>query len=347
MHTAVTNSNAANPSPLLTSLYRHVKCPDWGLGILVHEQADRRTYQFEDGKVRTIKQGYYSFLISVAEEDSSVREKLAVLCARSRVAPMASDASETTLGDQLALFRSQYPGGFADPAWLSKQRGEGAKRRIKRHRDAAIAHARERLSREALDTMIAERRNSDIVQVVAKVLGATDLVTKKQLQPLHEQTVFDYDSVAAAVRDLLYSDAALDSRFDALRQALTTRKSRPSWQLCTALTALVHPHEHLCVRPGIINAQAKILRLRASANGRPNGAAYVRLLAVARSVSKTLTDSGLPPRDFLDVYDFMWATLRPSARRQLGRLPNIAPGVPDVAARPVTDEHASALAAAA
>ena len=348
MNTIVTNGNTTttNQPVLLTPLYRHVKRPDWGLGILVQEREDKRTYQFADGTIRIIKRGYYGLLAGVAAP-APIRRKLAVLCARADVTPMASDASNITLGEQITLFQSLYPGGFTDATWLAKQRGQGVRRRIKRHRDAAIAHAHKRLTRAALDAVITAGEYHEIVPILEEVLDATDLVSKKQLQPLHQLTVLEYHDVAVAVRDMLHGEGALDVRFDTLRRALTTRRSQPSWQLCTALAALVCPQEHVCVRPSVFNAQAKILKDAASARRRPNGASYVRLLALARNVSDGLINTGLQPRDMLDVYDFMWTTLRPSARKRLGSVPRIVPEFTGGAAAPVADKPLAQATAAA
>jgi hypothetical protein len=47
---------------------------------------------------------------------------------------------------------------------------------------------------------------------------------------------------------------------------------------------------------------------------RATSAGYARLLATARQVSTKLTEYGPPPRDLLDVYDFIRFTLGPAAR---------------------------------
>ena len=70
--------------------------------------------------------------------------------------------------DQLAVFEMLYPQGFTAGGWIADKRGEGAKRRLKRHRDAAIADARERLDVGRMDERISA---DDIDAAVAVARG--------------------------------------------------------------------------------------------------------------------------------------------------------------------------------
>ena len=58
----------------IQTLYQHQARPQWGLAILAWEGRDKRRYQFQDGKLRTFKQGYYEKLTPVTETDGSPEE---------------------------------------------------------------------------------------------------------------------------------------------------------------------------------------------------------------------------------------------------------------------------------
>ena len=58
---AETPSEAAAPK-----LYQHTKRPEWGLAILAWDRGSRRAFQFEDGKLRVFKQGYYEMVEEVS-----------------------------------------------------------------------------------------------------------------------------------------------------------------------------------------------------------------------------------------------------------------------------------------
>lgn len=96
----------------------------------------------------------------------------------------------------------------------------------------------------------------------------------------------------------------------------------------------------------MFSVQAEILDESVRANRRPNGRSYVRLLALARRVEGSLAALGMAPRDLLDVYDFMWTTLRPSARKQQGTLPLVMPTAsrPALQAAPKSAHEAAAPA---
>jgi nicotinamidase-related amidase len=60
-------------------LFRHVKRPEWGVGMLVWERDTARAYQFEDGRLRKIREGYYALLERTSMnswDDQKVRDAL-------------------------------------------------------------------------------------------------------------------------------------------------------------------------------------------------------------------------------------------------------------------------------
>lgn len=306
-------------------LYRHTKCHDWGLAILAWERGDRRGYQFEDGKLRVIKQGYYPLLRKVDEQVDNASEVIAKLRRRAGAAielrnaqhavPVSPDAQ---LDDQLRIFRILYPKSFSDEAWLAKQRGQGAKRRLKRHRDAAIAEARELLAVGEIDPLLASQQYEDVVERMKKVLANSDLVSTGHLKQLGAITPQQYPNLAQSLRDLLYGEGEHAKRFDAFVRALSTPgQGKPSWTLATAIPALVHASEQVCVRPSSFSAQAKTLAPALRITSSPSGQRYVRLLQMAKDVAEHLVKSDMQPQDLMDIYDFMWTTLRPSARKLL------------------------------
>jgi hypothetical protein len=116
---------------------------------------------------------------------------------------------------------------------------------------------------------------------------------------------------------LLYGDTPYEQRFDRYTAALAGFFGEPArWELATALSALVHPTEHVCVSPTIFRQHLKATGSRGTVAARPSSAAYTRLLVIARFVSTQLVAQDEEPRDLLDVRDFMQAALKapPKAR---------------------------------
>ncbi len=318
----MTQLSISNQSPLVP-LYRHSKARDWGLAILAWERGPRRAYQFEDGKLRVFKKGYYEMLEEVDAPADRASKVVAELERKLGNAPAERTGHRTprpeiTLDEQIRVFAIQQPDGFGGDTWMKKRRGVEAKRQLKRHRVPAIADARERLSEAAIDAALAEDRAGDIHAAAIEVLDASDVVNARQLEPLRSLMPARHLAFATALRELLWGDGNYDLRFERFVATLAlTAKRGPSWQLATALPALVHPDQHVCVRPSTFKKQALYMAPRLTYAATPNAPLYARYADMARGVSERLTDAGLEPTDLWDIYDFMVDTLKPSAAKLL------------------------------
>ncbi len=225
---------------------------------------------------------------------------------------------ELTLEEQLRIFVIQQPNGFPGATWQTSRRGVEAARRLKRHRDPAIADARERLSEAAIDAAIAGERAGDIHAAALEILDSVDVVNAKQVEPLKLLPEARHGAFVTALRELLWGDGNYDLRFERLVATLAlTAKRGPSWQLATALPALVHPDQQICIRPSSFKKQALYMAPRLVYAVTPNASLYARYLDMARSVALRLTEADQPPADLWDVYDFMIDTLKPSAAKLL------------------------------
>ncbi len=313
---------------LTEPLYNHVKRPGWGLAILAGQMEDKREYQFQDGTQRIIKEGYWDLMQPVDQPfdraQKIVRELKSMLrAARSREAA-AGTAKKTgpppvSFQEQHQFFRARlFADGLGGEEWKSKVRGEGANKRRKRHRDAAIAHAQELLAKEALEELIYDGDFAEIRRRVHAVLTATDLTASSDTAPLRRLPEAAEPELAENLVYMLYGDGPFASRFDRFTTALATQTNeRVRWPMSSALAALVHPNEHVCVKPNVFREQARWMAPSFRYTPTPSGASYMRLLEVAKAVQKKLTEAGEPVRDLMDVFDFIHETLRPKARKEI------------------------------
>ncbi|MBL4685460.1 MAG: hypothetical protein JKY37_12770 [Nannocystaceae bacterium] len=163
------------------------------------------------------------------------------------------------------------------------------------------------------------------------MLSNTDLVTKKQLEPLHSAR--RSSALALALRNYLYEPDADGAQFDEfLRRLGRSSSGRYSWPLMTALRALVRPETHICIKPSVFTRQAGLLSPSLTNKSRPTGSTYNRWLAMAQALRTQLTGLGVEPADMLDVYDFVWQTMRPAAAAEVeaARVARVTPQVPAV-----------------
>jgi hypothetical protein len=310
-----------------TPLFEHAKRPEWGLAIMAWERNKRRAYQFQDGKLRLIKEGYYHLMQEVdrpadsaLEITKSLKDKLGVSEARREVVKKARAKGKKilTLKDQITIFNIMYPNGFQGEEWDANIRGEGEGRRLKRHREPALQDAKVRLSKEALEPLIEGEQYTEVINTALDVLKKTSLVRPVHLKPLKELAKTKHPDLAKAIFDLFWGSGKYSMRFDAFVRVLSSngRVDCP-WPLATVLPALVHPKEHVCVRPSSFRRQARWMAPRLEYSSHPEGKQYIRFRKMARAVGRRLKEAELKPRDLVDVYDFIRLTLRPSAKKLL------------------------------
>lgn len=304
------------------TLYRHTMKDEWGLAVLVWERGQKRGYRFEDGELRIFKKGYFDYL---EEADASLarRERLlaAAAVADTSVLPAQNDARSAAkaipLEKQIAYFGQLYPGGFAGDKWKKERRSDEG-RTLKRHRDPALAKAAEMLAKDAIDQAIEAGDCAGVLERVGKALAATDLVTAAKRKKLASIKGEQAEGVAKALRAVLYGEGPLAIRFDAwVGRVATAIGTAPGWQMATAPLALVYPTEHVCVRPSSFRAQAAWMSPGLKLGRTPKAVVYERCVNMAKRVAEKLREADLAPTDMLDIYDFIWVTLKPKARETI------------------------------
>lgn len=322
-------------------LFAHSKRPRWGFAILAREEPEQRHYQFQDGQLRTFKQGYYELLEPVAPPRALdiVRDlKAMIRVARRELSPAAKVKRRTGgFEERLAVFLGLHPNGFTDPAWVAERRGVGTKRK-KRHRDPAIADARERLSAEALDALIEAGSFDAVVKTAREVLGATDVAGSKDLGPLRKLAPEDHEDFARALRALLWGDGEYPDRLAAYIDVLArTEGERVTWPLASALSALVHPTEYALVKPSVVRREAQWSAPSLPYDASPSAELYARIHTMIVSVQDRLERAGHPASDLFDVTDFLGL---PLTKRASAAEPAATPA-PEPTEQPTVEAPAS------
>lgn len=324
MQSAPTNPQTPTPvQPAVDRLYRHTRRESWGVAVFLWERDGKRCYRFADGEVRVFKQGFWNLMVpTAAPADGSAAELQRQV--RARVAREEGRELLPSVGDQLVLLLKSFPKGFAGQKWLEQHRNHasGKGRRLKRHRDPAIADARKLLDPAELSHEYGRGAWKEIRNRFADLLAGTDLVPAAQAGQVRE--LEPSSELAAAIIKLAQNPR--DADLARLQTAIGNLGGpADSWQLLTAARALLAPDVHLCVRPSVFDLQGKIARSDAGranfrASKQPSDAAYQRYLEVAHMVRDELRELGHGPTDMLDLHDFVWVTLRPAAHDELERV---------------------------
>lgn len=305
-----------------SGLFKHSKRPEWGIAIVAYEQPDKKGFQFEDGKLRIIRDGYYDLLEPVdlprerAEELVAQLERLGGITSARR--DMANEARAggkevISLQKQLKAFTIKYPEGFSGETWSSYHRGNDVEKTLKRHRSLVAAETAETLAERKLRELLAAGDHRGVVDAWASALKRTDLVSPKSLGQLKDLPDALVENAAPLLIDLLYGEGPLKERFDAFARAVPTAE----WDSVTAALALLYPEEHVCVRINAFKKQALWMSPRMAHSKIPMGAIYERYQEMCTRLKVRIEEAGLTPVDFLDVHDFIKISLAPATLKLL------------------------------
>jgi len=300
------------------TLYRHKKRPEWGVAILAWEKEKRRAYQFEDGKLRKFKKGYYALMQPAKRVERPRDVLLSSLRAAARsyknTTPSTTLSPTCSFRDQVGLFAELYPDGFKGEKWIQEHRTPESGRTLKRHRTPAVQKAQELLNQEASEAYLAEERYDELVAGIHELLSGTSLVPIRSVKPLEGMEDDQAREFSLAVHGLLHGEEAYEARFKNYLEVLQEiYGGRPSWRVATALPALVFPEKQTCVRRSVYLRQAGSVMPAAKYTKKARPKAYGNFRRVAFAVKKRLEAEGHEPADLLDVHDFIWLTLRNAA----------------------------------
>jgi hypothetical protein len=305
-------------------LYQHRSRKEWGLALLAWDRGDKRGYQFEDGKLRIFKEGFFGLLEEVYAPEEELTPVVGALKRRlgwkeqAKAKKKKKAVEGVAFEHQLALFQELYPKGFQGAKWAREKRGVDTTRRLQRHRDIAHVTTRKSLCLSRLNTLVQEGDFKAIIETMIEIGDTTDLVAKKALKPLEQLSEDALRELGERLFDLLHGDEKVAIRFERFVDVLVRAIGKqPSWQLATVYLALFKPREHICVKTRTARAQAACLGREITISSQPNAQTYKRLLAVTLDVEQRLKDAGLHPRDLLDVYDFMETTLSPKSLKRI------------------------------
>jgi hypothetical protein len=310
-------------SQVLPDFYQHTRRPEWGLAVLAWERDGKRAFLFEGGMLKVLAEPFFALMqpTDSVEDGASIVQRLAKHLEANdaiRTSKRASLPPNASLADQLALLRGEYEGDFSGAAWQEKARGLGQQRRLKRHRNAAIEQAQQALQQGALEAGSKDDRHVELWAALVETLAGTDLAPPKQVELLRGRSGRATPQTIAVLSNLLYGEGAFEESFDGfvkeLRRILGVA---PSWELATAVLALVHPEVHICVRKSSFLKQAELRLSTINGAGRPNAVGYLSFLELATQVFEELKTLGGTPEDLMDIHDFMKATTNPAALRRI------------------------------
>ena len=223
------------------------------MALLAWERDGRRGYLFEDGELRVIAEPYYHWMklsqTDAGELTQTFQRHLSQMDlseTEGMLNPSSNSNTLYTLEEQAQLLVGQYPQGFAGEAWREHFRGDGSKKRLKRHRDAAIAEGQQTLLPERVAQASNNNEHADLWRSICNLLRHTDLVTPGDVKTLEAKVDKAARSTTQALADVLYDDEgpAFAARFDTFVAELKRLLGvTPSWPFA------IQPRDCACIQP--------------------------------------------------------------------------------------------------
>ena len=294
-------------------LFRHVKRPEWGIGLWVEERTHKRRLRFEDGTLRAFREGFYHLLEPVDPASIDAEAVAADLGAEHATADTSSSAKPPvmTFDEQLVVFGKAFEGGLGGPAYLQARRDPESSAR--NNPGAAAAQAQEILAQHELGPLLEQQEFAAVCDRALSALQRTAWVTASKRDQAARAAAAAPEAFARALVDLLWGDRPYRDRFEDWLRVLGGAAS--DWRVATVLPALVHPDQHVFVRRQVTNLQARSVHSASTVPQAPSRVGYRNARRIALATRKRLDAEVGRETDLLDVACFIWESLRPGGQK--------------------------------
>lgn len=308
-----TNNAADGPQ-----LFLHRHRPQWGAALLVNEGNQRVTYQFQDGRQRTFRREFSEMFEPIEDPAEglvgNIRARNNATLRREKSPPVM------TFAEQILVFRSMFPADFSDAQYLETWRGQEG-RNLKQHLDPDLERAQSLLNKERMNKLLDSGESSKVVaDLITVFAGSTLIRPSRELRPLRDVEESDHPALANGLFALLHGEDTMEERLQKWIMALEQLGLPLTWAMVTVPSALFVPNVGLHIRERPFAEQSRIVGKGGPPGRLPSPSGYMRAHVTAADTRKRLEEAGLKPRDMLDVYVFIWETLRPRGRATLAQL---------------------------
>ncbi len=285
-------------------MVKNSAAPAWGRGqVLADLGGGKLRVYFEHGGERLLMDG---MLVGLAGNDAAVP----IVVPRALKGPARSGAVRRSvpgrsLGEYRAVFLQQYPGGFADPEYLRRER------QYKVEASDLLATS---LSGAVLSELMDAKALDEVRRRTFAVLNATNLVHRFELIKLNDALKADggLERFNAALFALLEGAPEFERRFSGFCEGLAGLGLN-NWPVATYFAYLKWPTEHMFLKPTPTKRIADACGVALNYRTEPNWLTYRSLLEVVARLREGLSD--LKPKDMIDLQSFIWLTARSGLNR--------------------------------
>lgn len=270
---------------------KHPTKDDWGLGeVLENSTGELVRVFFVGGGEETLSLKYVlPVKVGGVEAIHPVLDNL-------KISKSASGIKYQSLPQSIQVFLEQFPEGFY---------GEKFKEHEREYKDKAHALAQKILAQEAFGALLESENYAEIVKRALKVANSTNLIFPNEKMSLKDGLAKQPSQKAfsEALFSLLYGDEDLEQRFVSFTKVLENIEAA-KWTTATYFLFIVHPENHMFVKPTITQYAAKLCAFELNYKPQLNWLTYKCVLSFSEYLFSEISE--LKPRDMIDVQSFMW-----------------------------------------
>ena len=219
---------------------------------------------------------------------------------------LATKSGGTTFQKAVENFRSYFPLGFQDPAYISGPRSE---REYKLRAHELLIKT---LSANDFSQLLADRKYKEICDRAKAVINKTNLIHQYEKIWLANGLVKDsaQESFAVSLGALLYGDQSPQARFEQFSSMLYEINAA-KWPIATYFQFLADPGTQIFLKPAVTKSAGEVLGIDINYKPEVNWLTYSQVLRLGEAIRSKLIKEGqddLVPRDMIDVQSFIWVT---------------------------------------
>lgn len=284
-------------------IVEHPKCPEWGLGKIVHISGETLYIYFcnqSEREAKKIRCDVISLKKANSQSDPTL-DNLPPFAQKGDLWVLPGRGRRITFEQAREAFLHWFPRGFSDPDYLEKERD---------YKWEAHQHFVQQLGRKRAEKLLADGNVDELTRRALFVVHKVNLLSPYESAALNDAMK---DPVAAraffeSLLNLLSASTDLAESFRAYAAVvceLPQKKGRvATWPVATILPFLAQPNRHMFLKPEFTQEAAERLGFGLLYDSKPNWTTYDRLLRLGRHYLSLLVESGA--RDFIDVQSFIW-----------------------------------------
>ncbi len=283
---------------------KHPKMAAWGIGLVFEDSSAEivRAFFVGAGEKKLSLQHVKPIIVTGEEAKHPLLDKMETAAENPNTKP--GKHKYQSLSESIAFFQKQYQDGFYGKAFLESEREYKVKAHI---------FANEMLNKYNFDQIIDSGQYDVATSYAKKIADKTNLIFPNEKMSLKDGliTVDNQKMFAVTLRDLLYGDQDLRTRFESFATVLEEIKAS-KWTIASYYLFIFFPEKYMFIKPTVTQNTAEICGYDINYKPQLNWLTYKSVLEFSNYLFQEI--SVLKPRDMIDVQSFMWC-ISPEMRK--------------------------------